>query len=305
MNWRVKGVIQKLLSALPAGEVANDCLQRTLGGLRDFERNVDTKVVSDWLVFASHMKELGVTPKDRDYLEIGTGWYPALPICYSLAGARSCRSFDLNCHLSSKLTLRMLSRLECHLPAIAQAVCRPLAEVRQDYARLRNAPALPNVLEQARIDYVAPADAARTGLPPESVDVVFSNSVFEHVPPESILRIMKESRRVLRPGGIAIHSVNCGDHYAYFDRNITPINYLTYSNQSWRFWNNRLLYQNRLRPSDFLELAQSAGFEIVLCKYQPRATLLAILPQMKIAPEFSQYPPEQLCSTSIDFVCSA
>ena len=38
--------------------------------------------------------------------------------------------------------------------------------------------------------------------------------------------MMREAFRVLRPGGLSIHSVNCADHYAYFDHNVSPINYL-------------------------------------------------------------------------------
>ena len=30
-----------------------------------------------------------------------------------------------------------------------------------------------------------------------------------------------------------MHCANCGDHYAYFDRMITPINYLAYSEHEW------------------------------------------------------------------------
>jgi SAM-dependent methyltransferase len=137
------------------------------------------------------------------------------------------------------------------------------------------------------------------------VDVVFSNSVLEHVPPEAIRRLMHESSRILRPGGLAIHSANCGDHYAYFDSKITPINYLTYSESTWRRWNNDLLYQNRLRPSDFLVMAEQAGLRIVLQKSTARPELLDKLPSMEIATEFKGYPREQLASTSVDFVAQA
>ncbi len=85
------------------------------------------------------MAALGVRPQNLDYVEVGTGWYPALPICYWLAGARSCRTFDITRHLNHKLTFRMLRRIENHLPAIAEGSFRPLAEVRAAYASLSNA----------------------------------------------------------------------------------------------------------------------------------------------------------------------
>lgn len=50
MNWRVKGLIQKVLANLPGGQRLNSLLQQRLGGLKSFDVNVDTKVRADWLV---------------------------------------------------------------------------------------------------------------------------------------------------------------------------------------------------------------------------------------------------------------
>jgi SAM-dependent methyltransferase len=305
MNWRVKGVVQGVLSMVPGGGIINNFLQTTVGNLRDFEADVDAKVVDDWLVLIGNMQELGVRPQNLDYVEVGTGRYPALPICYWLAGARSCRTFDVIRHLNHKMTFRMLRRLENHLPAIAEGSFRPLAEVQSAYALLCNAKTTEQLLRAARIEYLAPHDAAASGLPDASVDVVFSNSVLEHVPTDAILRIMRETRRILSKGGLAIHSANCGDHYAYFDRSITPVNYLTYSERQWSKWNNSLLYQNRLRPSDFIDLAEQSGLRIVMHKSKANPRLLSVLPTLTIAPEFRHYPPERLASTSVDFVAQA
>jgi hypothetical protein len=301
VHWKIKGYTQKALSVVPFGKHINDALQRTVGGLRNFEHNVEFKV-ADWSYLADHMVELGISPSGLRYLEIGTGWFPTLPLCWSLAGASSVVTYDLTRHLNRKLTFRLLASLESRLPVIARAGKRDLEAVKAHYDKLKGASSVRELLERARVEYRAPADATKSGLPDESVDVVFSNSVLEHVAREVILEMMKESRRVLKRGGLAVHSVNCGDHYAYFDKNITFINYLTFSERDWRFWNNKLLFQNRLRPSDFLKLAELAGLEIALAKFKPRQALLDALPRLKIAPEFQNYPREQLCSTSIDFV---
>lgn len=301
MHWKVKGITQRLLSGVPGGVRINDFLQRTVGGLRHFDSQVDSKV-EDWSILASHMRELGVPLGGLHYLEVGTGWFPTLPVCYSLAGAGRVTTFDLTRHLDRRLTSRMLGRLAAHLPTIAAAGDRPVGDVEAEYGKLRAAADADDLWRAARVEYRAPADATATGLPPDTVDVVFSNSVLEHVTPDVIGRLFSEARRVLRPGGLMIHSLNCGDHYAYFDKRISFINYLTYTDREWRRWDNRLLYQNRLRPRDFVERSERAGFEIVLRKQKPRPALLELLPSLAIAPEFRGYPPEELCTTSIDFV---
>ncbi|SRR5579871_1715839 len=309
MNWKVKGVVQKVLSAVPGGIWLNDQMQRTVGELRHFDATVDSKVIDDWMVLAAHTRALNRPLRNLAVMEIGTGWFPTLPMCYYLAGARECQTFDLNRHLNAGETLRMARRLQKHLPAIAQlsgdASREALADVEARYAAL--APALAandaaDLLRRAGIIYHAPGDAAATGLPDSSLDMVFSNSVLEHVPGPVIQAMFHEQRRVLKPGGLAVHSVNCGDHYAYFDRARNPVEYLTYSENEWSFWNNDLLYQNRLRPSDFLNMARAAGLALPLIEFRPKPALLEKLPSLKIDPRFAAYPPAELCCTSIDFV---
>jgi hypothetical protein len=300
MNWRVKGVIQNVLSAIPQGTRINDMLQRTLGGLRNFDRQVAAKV-SDWSIFMDHLAALSIRVEGLRLAEIGTGWFPTLPLCFSLAGAAACETFDLHRHLNQRLTAKLVGALRSQLPVVAAAASRPIGDVTREYEQLARFTSLPEILAHAGIRYHAPADATRTCLPDQSVDVIFSNSVLEHVPADAIRAMLRESKRILRKGGVTIHCVNCGDHYAYFDRNITPINYLTYSESHWRRWNNQLQYQNRLRPSDFVEMGQAAGLEIVLNHYRPREDLKAALPNLCIADEFRKYDTGQLCSTSVAF----
>ena len=195
MNWRIKGVLQKTLTVLPGGVALNDLLQRTVGGLRNFDQNVATKVNGDWVVLAGHLRELGRRPQGLRLMEIGTGWYPTLPVCWHLAGAAEIITFDLQRHLSPRLTRRMLAAIEPHLPAIATAAGRAEADVRAAYSALR--------ADQLPIDYRAPADATTSRLPDNSVDIVFSNSVLEHVPAPVIAALLRA--RDQQRGGVASH----------------------------------------------------------------------------------------------------
>lgn len=301
MNWRIKGIVQKALSTAPGGMYMNDVLQRTAGGLQDVEAAVDSKVVDDWIVLAGQLRDLNVGLPGAVLAEVGTGWVPVLPLCFAIAGARACYTFDNTRHLDTRLTWRAIARLRVHLPRIATAAGIGVDQAQVRYEYVSAAPDVANALQRAGVRYHAPADAAQTGLAGESIDAVFSNSVLEHVPSAGITAILRESARILKPDGVSLHSVNCGDHYAYFDRSITPINYLRYSTRQWRLWNNRLLYQNRLRPIDFLQLAEDAGLQVALSRFTPKEQLLKMLPALGVAEEFSRYAPDQLCATSIDF----
>lgn len=301
MDWRVKGVIQGLLSRVPGGTAVNDALQRAAGGRRDESKHIDIKFRADWLVQMQVLNDLGFRVQGRDLLEIGTGWLPVFPLCFALAGARRCVTFDLHRHLHPDVAPKALRELERHLPAIAQACGEPEATVRERWQRLVAAGDGPAVLRAAGIDYHAPADATSTGLPDASVGLVFSNSVLEHVSAGVLAPMMRESCRILQDDGLSLHSVNCGDHYAYFDRSITQIHYLRFTEGEWRKWNNDLLYQNRLRPVDFVDAARGAGMDVLLDLHVPRPELLARFDEIPIAPEFRRYPPEQLCCSSVTF----
>src|SRR5271168_2608095 len=109
LNWRAKGLIQASLSVLPGGGRVNDYLQKSVGGLKKFECNINDKV-GDW---GCMMAYLGAVQRGdvegRRILEIGTGWYPTLPMCLALAGAQRVYTVDLQRHLDSALTFRMLA----------------------------------------------------------------------------------------------------------------------------------------------------------------------------------------------------
>jgi SAM-dependent methyltransferase len=305
MNWRIKGLIQNVLSVVPGGRQLNTILQWQIGGLRQFDRNVEIKVCDDWAVLVSHLHELNVPMAGRTFMEVGTGWYPTLPVCFALAGVSRCVTFDVSRMLDWRLTQRMLQCLLPLLPRIADAAGVEHGVVDSRWRQFSSADGLDRFLSLAGIEYHAAADACRTGLPDASVDVVFSNSVLEHVEPHVNGALMKETLRVLRPGGLAVHSVNCGDHYAYFDRSITQINYLRFSERQWRCWNNALQYQNRLRADDFVNSATDAGLQVVLNRQRPRPELLQNFSRFPIAPQFSRYSKEQLCTTSVDFAARA
>lgn len=302
MDWRVKGVLQKTLSIVPGGTALNSHLQLRLGDLRNFEKNVDIKVGGDWLTLMGYLRRAHVPVADLEILEIGSGWHPALPLCFSLAGVRSCRTYDIVRHMSPELTFRMLDRLEAHLPKIADAARLNKHRVEWAYAELKLAKTLDDLLRRARVHYMAPGDAAATGLAEGSVDMVYSNSVLEHVHPQILPRLMTESMRILRPGGVAAHCVACNDHYAHFDRKISFVNFLRYGEGMWKLWNNDLNYQNRLRKSDFLSIVNEAGFEVVQLNTTVRKGVREALAGMKVAKPFQRYSMEDLETTSVDFI---
>jgi hypothetical protein len=304
-SWRVKGIIQRVLSAIPYGTPINNSLQIKLGDLRNFDRNIDIKV-ADWSSILTYLVAVQRGKLEgQTILEIGTGWYPTLPLCFVLAGAVRVYTIDLTKHISWLLTRRMLKALDPHLDSIAAATHRPASDVRDVYHRLTLAKSLPELLSRANIVYRAPQDgSALTWLRDGTLDLVYSNSVLEHVVPSALCPLMRESWRTLSENGLMIHAVACNDHYAHFDNNISFVNYLRFPDKQWAFWNCRLNYQNRLRASDFTRIARKCGFEIIHERRHVRLGVDEALSRIELAPQFAAYNLDDLRSTSVNFVAA-
>ena len=62
---------------------------------------------------------------------------------------------------------------------------------------------------------------------------------------------MEELKTILKPGGLSSLIIDYSDHYSHADKNISPLNYLKYSDKEWKKYNNQYLFQNRLRHQDY------------------------------------------------------
>jgi ubiquinone/menaquinone biosynthesis C-methylase UbiE len=301
MNWKLKGLAQKGLSFVPGGTYLNSGLQKKCGGLRNLEENIVDKL-EDWRLSMRYLQHVGFELEGASIVEIGTGWFPTLPICFSLVGAKRIQTFDIARHIDSGLTFQMVTSLESKLDGIAEIGGVRAEDVRARYHELVQSRDLDGLLEKARVEYSAPADARAMGSPRNSADLVYSNSVLEHVPKQIIRSLMEETVRVLRPEGLTLHNVGCNDHYAFVDRKISFVNYLRYSEAQWGRWNNCMQYQNRLRALEFLELAREAGLEVIYEQIAVRPGTLEALTTFEVAQEFQRFSREQLAITTVDFI---
>jgi hypothetical protein len=266
MHWKLKARIQNTVSLLPpsASYSAYYWIQRRFGGLK----HVDpvsrlTAAIEIW----KRIQEQGCTPSGKVFLEVGTGRVPVMPLAYWLMGAQRTLTIDLNPYLKEELVAETLSYISENEQTVSR-LFGPLID-RKRFSELlafsRNSqPTLSEFLDLCRIDYVAPGDAANTGLPEHSIDFHTSYTVFEHIPLEVLRQILMEGNRIMRKNGLFIHKIDYSDHFSHSDKRISAINFLQYSDDDWeRYAGNRYMYMNRLRHDDFITLFESVGHRIV------------------------------------------
>lgn len=123
-----------------------------------------------------------------------------------------------------------------------------------------------------KIFYYAPAYASKTNFKSNSVDACISTDTLEHIPKENLIQILFEIKRILRVNGIFSSIIDYSDHYSHTDQNISPLNFLKYSDQHWnKKYNHPSHYQNRLRHYDYRNLLMETGFKIISDKILKKA----------------------------------
>jgi hypothetical protein len=302
MNWRAKANALRLLGSVPGGRRVYHKAQRILGTnqIQPAEQTNRAIEVVELILHA------GADPKGMVCLEIGTGWHPFLPSIMYLCGARRIISLDVNAWLTRAYTLETFRSLADQLDVISRRLRIDPETLRHRYSRMAGRESeLGALLESIGLEYHCPADARKTGLPDESVDFVCSSNVLEHISPDALSAIHNECRRILRRGGLSVHRINPGDHFARSDSSITTANFLRFSPRQWhRLAGDGIAYHNRLRCCQHVELLSQAGFTIHRHKNRIDTRALEAIRSglLTVHPDFASFSSEELAADYLHVV---
>lgn len=266
MHWKLKASIQNLISMFPnpLSYAVYYTVQRRFGGLRQFN---PSKRLSGAIVAWKKIQEQGQCPIDKVFFEVGTGRAPIIPLAYWLMGADSVVTVDLNSYLEEELiveSLKWISENENEVRGLfGPLLCEDRFMTLLSWFRDASFD-LSYFLNLCHIEYLAPSDASKTGLPNKTIDYHTSYTVLEHIPSQALVEIFKEGGRIIRDTGLFVHYVDYSDHFSHSDKSISAINFLQYSAEDWaQIAGNRYMYMNRLRHDDFLSLIADAQHDIL------------------------------------------
>ncbi len=193
------------------------------------------------------LERIGATLQDKVVLEIGAGPNLGTAFAFLLHGAGQVVGNDIG-RVTEVMSqeyadiIRFLVKLSSGRPAAALV---GIAEPGGDNGLLRLAPQRYTALPYT------PAEAIN--LPDDGVDLVVSTSVLEHVmKPREVLA---HTFRLLKPGGVAIHSVDLRDHA----NPGLPLAFLERSREEYTPGGT----ENRVRAADYLALFEAAGYELL------------------------------------------
>ncbi len=295
-KWKWKALAQKGISFLPFKYRINTLFQRYLTrGLVLTEAHFTDKltVAGDHIRYLRHY-----LPEKTEAvcLELGTGWYPIVPLALYLSDCGEIHTLDIASHLKKANLLLAMERLlglgeenlrEKHIPRLNEARFRQLQELHAQASEL----GLADLLHRLRI-YPLLGDARKLAFPDRTFDLICSNNTFEHIYPEVLKAILGEFHRVLKDDGIMSHFIDMTDHFEHFDKSITIYNFLRYSEKAWSRIDNAIQPQNRLRFPDYQDLYHATGFAIL--EEATRPGDLEALRRVPLAEPFRSYAPEEL-----------
>jgi SAM-dependent methyltransferase len=198
-------------------------------------------------------------------LEIGTGWYPIVPIGLYLFGFDSIVSVDISDLLTTASIHQTIERYDAYITSGRLGTFLnkvDMGRFEKLKALLKSHEPPHELLKKINIEVII-GDARKIALPDDSFDLINSNNTFEHIYPAILIGIVREFKRLLKPAGIMSHQIDMSDHFAHLDKGITIYNFLKFTDQQWSLIDNTIQPQNRLRASDFRKIFNDLGLKII------------------------------------------
>lgn len=296
-KWHLKAVVQKTISFLPNGHRLNHWFQKHVTkGVHLSDVYFYDRLEHAQAHFGAYERYCG-TLKGISSLELGTGWYPVVPMSLFLKGAATIHTVDISELTTHAKLTDTLRRLVTALDdGSLQQYYEPLPErahqLRQVYMEVEQL-SVPQILERLNIHYTIIDARHLKHLSDRSIDLVHSNNTFEHVYPAILKDILVEFKRIVRQGGLQSHFVDMSDHFAHFDHSINIYNFLKYSPNTWdRIIDNSIQPQNRWRFHHYVALYNE--LDLPLTQSEVRAGNIEDLRQVPVHESFKTLTEAEL-----------
>jgi SAM-dependent methyltransferase len=224
--------------------------------------------------FAEPLAAVGYRAEESNVLELGPGKTHEVLAAFVLAGAKAGTGLDVSVdlpegHLSDDALRNVAALLSSDAAEFLSSVSSSGATVERRLVDISRSHALP-VRVRRYNGWSIP-------LPSESIDLVFSRSVLEHVANSQVASLLRELRRILRPGGGMVHAIDMRDHMhlgfpadgesSGFSNTCAQgdwLDALTYPDWLYRAMFSRSVCRiNRIRVDEWLRLFVDAGFTAV------------------------------------------
>jgi len=278
MNWKKLLVKKALIGRLPFADNLRD-FKRKISGYPPNTQNMELTIKNYERIKAA-LEKSGSRIEGSTILEIGSGWFPVIPILLARDGAKKVCMSDLNVHMDDITFRETVRYLKSYFP-------------NDDYIqKIISFSSLP-------IDYLAPFNSSE--ISNKSIDIVMSNNVLEHIPRGDIYNLFSSLRSKVSDCCIMVHVIDHSDHFEHHDKSISKIEFLTWSEEKHALINYLIKDgENRMRHHEYPQVFIDSGFEVIDEEAILDEKTMEAVETLDLVYPYSKMSPEQLATlTSI------
>jgi hypothetical protein len=303
-KWILKAIVQKTISYLPFSNNINYLFQKYVTKGVYLNNDYFTDRLQHAAAHLHYYTKHTTKSFPETTLELGTGWYPVVPISFFLCGTQKIYTVDIalltnkeriKTTIEKFLAIHTSGFLQQQLP-INDTRFQKLETLYNNYEKL----SFEEIIEQLNITYLI-EDARQLSLSDNSIDLVNSNNTYEHIYGNILEGIMKDFKRVVKKNdGIQSHFIDMSDHFAHFDKSINIYNFLKFSDTQWHYIDNSIQPQSRLRYSEYKTLYRQLNIDITEETTRP-GDLNALL-DITLAAKYKAMPLNEVAISHCHFV---
>jgi len=288
--WIIKAIVQKMISYLPWKHSVNYFFQKYITrGVQLTDAYFEDKLMHAFNHIEYYKMHVGIP--GFKVLELGSGWYPVIPIYFYLNGASEIISIDIAQHITKKNLEKTIKKFLEYLSKIEfQDIFLHIDENRKanlQYVLNENKTlSADEIMLKLNMDFQI-QDARKSHFESNYFELITSNNTFEHIYEKILVDILIEFKRILHPNGIMSHFIDMSDHFAHLDSNISIYNFLQFSEKQWKRIDNTIQPQNRLRINQYKDILKEASLAILEEINRPGD--MEIVKKMKLANPFSKF----------------
>lgn len=239
MNWFLKMTVKIIISRIPFGYQ----FWQKIGLFRHGSMDNSEYSIS---VFQSHIisSRYGSDINGKVILELGPGDSISTAIIAASYGAKAIL-IDVGNYVKEDL--------ETYLKLV-----KSLQSKGFNPPNIENCKTIQDILSVCKAKYYTDGVYSLQKIPSDSVDLIFSQAVLEHIWKQEFFPMMSECKRILFQNGVASHRVDLRDHLG------GALNSLRFSERIWesKFFIRSGFYTNRIRFNQMDQIFKRAGFVV-------------------------------------------
>ena len=284
-------IAQKVLSYVPGGNK----IYYGLGALVQKNKKGRAGPMSSAINLVKNIQNL--VDKDAVIMDVGTGWYHHEPFLLYLCGFSKFYLFDVVEKSKFIYIKNYLNGIVDNIEMISNELQIDESNAIDKINELLSCNSKKEIYKICNFETVITKDTSSLFLPENSIDLMVSNCVLNHIPLDILKPELKILRKILKPNGYMHFLIGHDDHWTFHDLKMNKFQYYIYSDKYYkRLFETNFQFQNRLVKKELIDLFDQCG--LILTNYfehkndSSRAEIEKII--HKLDSRFSKYSIDDL-----------